>query len=110
MSKTVNEEQGWKVSDEKYGTWFISKNSVIQDWKQDHRQAYPGEPVPEPDEQTIQTWFYEQISWIEIAQYGIKLQGPDMLAWERHFMEQMQRNPNSVSHNDPVEHARELDS
>lgn len=68
-------EPGWIVQSPSYGKWFISKAAVAADWKQDHEQAYPGEPVPEPTPDTLETWFYEQISWIEISVYGVQLEG-----------------------------------
>lgn len=101
----VNEIGGWTVTDPKYGVWFITKAAVIADWKQDREQAYPGEPVPAPDEETIETWFNEQISWIEVHRDGVQIAGPDMQAWEQRFYEEMRRNSNSVSHSNPVKHS-----
>ena len=92
MSKVKPKEKGWTVEHPKYGTWFISRQSVIDDWKQDRAQAYPGEPVNEPDKGTVEIWFNEQISWIEVSKYGKQVARPDMDAFEKQWLESMMRN------------------
>lgn len=90
---------GWTVNHPRYGTWFISTAAVVEDWKKDHEQAYPGEPVPEPDEETIAIWFAEQISWIEVAALGTQLARPDFEAFEQAWLADMASNPDCASAN-----------
>ena len=86
---------GWVMTHPRYGKWFMPRTGVIADWKADHAEAYPGEPVPEPTNETIETWLSEQISWIEVAHYGRQLERPDMAAWEAAWLLDMQRNADS---------------
>lgn len=80
---------GWVVSHPKYGKWFISRNAVIANMQHDYLSAHPDKPAPEPCDESIQTWFNEQISWVEVSALGKQIERPDMnaveLAW-RHEM------------------------
>lgn len=97
LTSQAPEEAGWTVSHYRYGKWFISREAVAADWKQDHAQAYPDEPVSEPDDETIDTWFHEQISWIEVAAYGRQVERPDMAAIEAEWLRQMAHNANEAT-------------
>lgn len=83
---------GWTVAHMKYGKWFISREAVIANWKQYRAQAYSDEPACEPSDETVETWFHEQISWIEVAKYGEQLERPDMAAVEAEWRRQMARD------------------
>ena len=82
-------ERGWKCEHHEYGTWFISKSSIIEDWKSDYRRYYEKEPEKEPCNATIETWRNEQISWVEIRHYGIQLKRPDLEAHEARWLKSM---------------------
>lgn len=88
---------GWVVAHWQYGKWFISRDSVIADWKQDHAQAYPGQPVPEPSDDEIQVWFSEQTTWIEVAACGKQLERPDMAAVEIAWLRKMADDSDCVA-------------
>lgn len=75
---------GWVCKHPQYGTWFISRQAVINDWKEDHRQYHGREG--EPTKGDVESWFAEQISWIEISAYGKQLERPDMTAIEKHWL------------------------
>lgn len=80
---------GWEATHPRYGKWFISRAAVVEDWKQDYEQAFPGKPVPEPTDDVVDVWLAEQISWIEVAARGKQLERPDMAAVEAEFLRQM---------------------
>lgn len=81
-------EKGWVVKHQKYGTWFISRESVILDYKK-YLEHFDEEIPDEIDDDVIETWFAEQISWYEIKFYGKQLERPDMQEWENFFLKQM---------------------
>lgn len=93
----IPDEPGWIVRHDKYGKWFISRAAVIIDWKQDHAQACPNEPAREPSNDEVETWFGEQISWIEIARDGKQIERPDMVAVEQSWSNDMKHNADYVS-------------
>lgn len=84
-------EPGWICSNQEYGTWFISRYLVIKDWQRDQLEYY-GREATEIDGDEIETWFNEQISWVEVAHYGIQLKRPDMIAIEKSFYDVMKRD------------------
>lgn len=84
--------RGWVCEHDRYGTWFISREAVIEDWKQDRKQAYPDAAECEPHHQAVQTWFNEQISWIEIHLSGVQLKRPDVAAHEAGWLFAMSRD------------------
>lgn len=88
----VDDLLGWEVTHPKYGKWFISRDAVIAVWKQDYAQNCPGKPVPEPADDSVDVWFAEQISWIEVAAYGKQLERPDMAAVEAAWLREMAVN------------------
>lgn len=89
-------QEGWICKNGKYGTWFLSKEAVIKDWK--NHQAYHGNTQVEPMDESIDSWFNEQISWIEVSAYGKQLEEADMKAWERIWLEEMKYNTNYIDH------------
>ena len=89
MKAIKSDGESWACSHPEYGTWVISKASVIADWKFDHRQAYPSNAEREPCEEEIQTWLNEQISWCEISHYGKQIQKPDFAAIEKLWLANM---------------------
>ena len=88
---------GWVVKHPQYGTWFITRAAVAEDWKQDHRRAYPDDGPKEPCEEAINTWFAEQTSWIEVAARGEQIARPDMDAWEKFWREKMAGDPDPLT-------------
>ncbi len=84
-------EKGWTVKHQKYGTWFISRDSVIIDYKK-YLEHFDEDIPEEIDEACIDTWFYEQISWYEVHFYGRQLERPDMQVWENYFLKQMKND------------------
>ena len=80
----MEKKAGWICKHPQYGTWFISRQAVINDWKEDHNRHY-GIDV-EPTDDCIETWFNEQTSWSEISAYGKQLERPDMTAIEKHWL------------------------
>ena len=90
-------EPGWVMTHPRYGKWFISREAVAADWKQDHEQAYPDEPVSEPDEETVDSWFYEQISWYEVSVYGKQLERPNTAAIEVKWLREMANDADEAS-------------
>lgn len=93
----LNAGLGWTVSHTRYGKWFIYRDAVIADWKQDHAQAYPDEPDREPTQAEIETWWNEQTTWIEIAANGKQLERPDMAAHEAAWLRQMASDTDYVA-------------
>lgn len=85
-------EAGWIAEHPKYGKWFMPRSAVVADWKQDQRDAYPGEVEREPDDGMVECWFCEQISWIEVRRDGRQLQRPDMGVFEAAWMRDMERD------------------
>ena len=83
-------EKGWIWEHPAYGTWFISRQSVIEDWKQDHLREYGD--AREPDEDEVQTWYDEQTTWIEVSAYGKQTKEADMDYWKIKFLEEMKHN------------------
>lgn len=96
-SKVNADCTGWVVVHPRYGKWFISREAVIADWKRDHSQAYPGEPVPDPTDEDIDIWFHEQTTWIEVAAHGTQIERPDMAAVEAEWLRQMALDPDYVA-------------
>jgi len=97
-------ERGWVIQHDRYGKWFISRQIVINEWKKDQADAYPDEASREPTDDEIDMWFYQQITWIEVAQFGRQLERPDMNKWEREWRQAMKRNPDYTGHQiDPIE-------
>lgn len=95
---------GWEVSHPQYGKWFISRQAVIDDWKQDQAQAYPENAPREPEDDEVETWFAEQTSWIEVHAFGVQLERPDMAAVEAAWLRGMARDADYVAiDSDPVE-------
>lgn len=90
---TLNDGLGWTVTHPKYGKWFISRDAIIVDWKQDRAQAYPEDPAREPTDEEVETWWNEQTSWIEVAACGKQLERPDMTAHEAAWLRQMANDP-----------------
>ena len=88
---------GWVVTHPRYGKWFISREAVAADWKQDHEAAHPDEPVSEPDEETVDSWFYEQISWYEVSVYGKQLERPNTAAIEVKWLREMANDADGAS-------------
>ena len=88
---------GWRIAHPRYGVWFIARDAVAADWAQDYAQAYPGKPVPKPSAESIDTWFAEQIGWCEVKVYGVQLERPKMLDFEKSFQESMSRDTDYVS-------------
>lgn len=88
---------GWECSDAKYGVWFISRQTVINDYIQDQKQEY-GLDVANlnPDDETINVWFSEQISWIEVYHYGKQLHKPNMQSFEKSWLREMSNNTNWI--------------
>jgi hypothetical protein len=82
---------GWLVTHPYYGKWFISKEAVVADWKQDHLEYYGVDA--EPEDTDVEVWFNEQISWIEIAKRGVQIKRADWVAIEANFMLLMTQNP-----------------
>jgi hypothetical protein len=99
ISQSLNEGRGpgWAIEHPQYGKWFITREAVIADWKKDYAEAYPDSSIPEPDAETIETWFAEQITWIEVAAHGAQLARPDMADVEAGFMRQMARDADYVA-------------
>lgn len=96
---------GWVVRHPYYGKWFISRDAVIADWKQDHLEYYGCDA--EPSETDIESWFNEQISWIEIEKRGVQIERADWVAIEANYMALMAQNPDypdflDVTHNAEV--------
>ncbi len=83
-------KQGWVWKSGKYGTWFLPRQSVIDDWKQDHFR-FCGD-VREPTSEEAETWLHEQIGWCEVAANGVQIEEPDMECWKKLFLEQMKRD------------------
>lgn len=82
--------KGWILTHDKYGTWFLPRQAVIEDWKRYMEEFdWDGLAAREPNEDEIETWFTEQTSWIEVKAYGKLLEKPDMNKWFEHFMNQM---------------------
>lgn len=75
---------GWICKHPWYGTWFISRQAVINDWKEDHERFYGTRE--EPSGGAVEAWFAEQISWVEISAYGKQLERPDMTVIEKHWL------------------------
>lgn len=88
---------GWAVENSKYGKWFISRDAVIVNWKQDQAKAYPDKPVKEPCDAVIEVWFNEQITWIEVSAYGKQLERPNMGAVEAAWLREMAGNSDWVA-------------
>lgn len=93
----MSEVPGWIVQHPKYGKWFISRAAVIADWKRDHAQAYPDEPEREPTADEVETWWNEQITWLEVAANGKQLERPDMAAWEALWLQRMADDQNCAA-------------
>lgn len=90
-------KEGWICKNGKYGTWFISKQAVIDDWKTANKRA--GIVVSEElNESEVLTWFNEQISWVEVAAYGKQVEVADMKAWERVFLSDMKEDTDYLDH------------
>jgi len=85
-------KQGWIWKSEKYGVWFLPRQTVIDDWKQDHKSAYNEDREPENDE--VRIWLDEQTGWCEVANNGVQIKEPDMNYWKKLFLEQMKRDTN----------------
>lgn len=83
-------KQGWIWKSKEYGTWFISKEAVAEDWKRDYFEEYNehGEPRELSDKE-IETWHNEHITWVEVNLYGELLEGPDMNYWKEVFWQRM---------------------
>lgn len=86
----MEKKAGWICKHPQYGTWFISRQAVINDWKEDHRQYHGREG--EPTKEDIESWFNEQTSWVEISAYGEQLERPDMVAYEKKLLDQMRQD------------------
>ena len=94
-------EKGWIVKHQKYGTWFISRESVIKDYVKYLEHFDEEIPVSFSDD-CIEVWFNEQVSWIEVSFYGKQLERPDMQAWENHFRKQMKKDTDWIEDKEKV--------
>lgn len=90
-------EDGWVCRSREYGEWFLSREAVINDWKRDQKEAF-GKVPDSVDNDTVDTWFHEQISWTEVAAYGVQLSRPDMASFERSFMQTMKGDTDWIEH------------
>lgn len=79
--------KGWIWKDPKYGTWFLPREAVVEDWKQDHFMF--NEDVREPTDDEVEVWYNEQTTWIEVSAFGKQLEEPDMECWKKVYLEQM---------------------
>jgi hypothetical protein len=78
ITNIPNLGKGWEVSHPHYGTWFISYESVLKDYKECLDDFDPITVKEIPSEDTIETWYREQITWIEFKRYGVQVNRPDM--------------------------------
>lgn len=92
-----HKNDGWIVFHPKYGRWFVPRKSVIDDWKQDQKRAYPEKTEQEPSEGDVEVWWSQQFSWIEVEKHGTQLDRPNMDFFERQFMEDMKNNVDNAS-------------
>jgi len=89
---TTNLGKGWGASHPHYGTWFISYDSVLKDYKECLVYPDPFTVHETPSIETIETWYREQITWIEFKYYGVQVKRPDMDAIEKEFLIDMSRD------------------
>jgi len=95
-TKNIKPTDGWICTHYQYGTWFISREAVANDWKKDHRSYYKDDKTEanrEPSREEIDTWFREQISWIEINRFGKQTRRPNMELIEKQWLKSMKEDP-----------------
>ena len=71
----VEIKDGWVIESPDYGTWFVSRQVVTDDYISDHIMYYGKKPDSVSDVD-VDSWFDEQIWWPYIVRLGIQIYRP----------------------------------
>ena len=89
-------QRGWLCKHDQYGTWFLSFDAVKADKLEALKDMEKDASKLCLSDADVESWFYEQCGWVDVAARGVQLEKPDMAAWEKQFYESMREDGDGV--------------